>query len=613
MDELPGEADMNNITPVYLNPQRESLAPERHRGPLAHRDIVQVLDIAFQPIVDIHSGRVFGFEALLRNVAAAGFTCPLDLFDSRAAAGDLPEVESAIVQLAFERFARIPGRENIKLFLNLDGRTIAAGEPIRSTLAALKRRYGLSEANLAIEVSERYDFNANPVGFRALLDLRAEFGSLTLDDFGAGHANLQMFYHVEPNILKLDRFIISSIGSDPKKTVFVQHIVKMAHLLGSLVVAEGVETPQEYYACRELGCDLVQGYAVARPTTDVNELELSYASVVTLLARDRRKKETDLDLVTSQLEALEPVHLDQDLDSVFERFREDPSRSFFPVIDRVGVPCGLIHERDLKAILYSKYGRDLLHNRHRRRQWALRTFVRPCPVADVNSSAEKILEVFASRPEAEGVLMAAESRYTGFLHARSLLRIINEKNLQLARDQNPLTKLAGNILIQEYLADAAETSGPQHFAYLDFDFFKPFNDKYGFRTGDRAILMCAGILRSAFSRAGRFVGHVGGDDFFVGFSGIDGDEAITELRAVLEKFRSDVESLYAPEDRRNGYIKAPSRSGKNQRFPLLTISAAVIHKAAGRPLPPIDHVSAAIAEAKKAAKLSPEKIARVDI
>jgi GGDEF domain-containing protein len=168
-------------------------------------------------------------------------------------------------------------------------------------------------------------------------------------------------------------------------------------------------------------------------------------------------------------------------------------------------------------------------------------------------------------------------------------------------------------MIQEYLAEAAEADGPCHFAYLDFDFFKPFNDKHGFRTGDRAILMCASILRAAFTRPGRFVGHVGGDDFFVGFTGIDEDTAVAELRPVLEKFRNDVESLYAPEDRQKGYIRATSRSGKKQRFPLLSISAAVLHKTDGQKLPPLDHISAAIAEAKKAAKLSPEKIARVTL
>ena len=388
----------------------------------------------------------------------------------------------------------------------------------------MRDRYGLTNANIALEVSERHDFSAHERGIKALLNLRTQFGSLTLDDFGSGHANLQLFYHVEPSILKLDRFIISSIGSDPKKVVFLQHIVRMAHLLGSLVVAEGVETPQEYYVCRELGCDLVQGYAVARPTVALEALELSYANIAALRNQDRRKPESDSDLIMAQLDTVEPIRIDESINAVFDRFMRERERTFFPVVDGVGFPVGLIHERDLKATIYSMYGRELLRNR-RRTTSTLASFVKPCTVANVNASTEKILEIFSSLPDSEGVLIVKESRYGGFLQARSLLKIINDKNLQLARDQNPLTRLPGNILIQDYLANAVADSGTAyHFAYLDFDYFKPFNDKYGFRTGDRAILMCADILRSAFGKEGRFVGHVGGDDFFVAFRGTNGDD-----------------------------------------------------------------------------------------
>lgn len=582
-------------------------------GPIALPSWAAHLDIAFQPIVDIHTGRVFGFEALTRGVAALGFPSPIEFFDRCFDDGQLTAIEEFIITQAFDKFVKIEGHKNLKLFINLDGRTIAAESGIAAVLAALRDRYQLTNANIALEISERYDFARAPRGLQSLLDLRAALGSLTLDDFGSGHANLQMFYHVEPAILKLDHFIISSIGSDPKKVVFLQHIVRMAHLLGSLVVAEGVETPQEYYVCRELGCDLVQGYAVARPTVNLAELELSYANIASLRNQDRRKPESDANLIMAELDTVTPICVDEDISTVFERFRTERERNFFPVVDAIGFPVGLVHEQDLKAIIYSMYGRELLRNK-RRTAGSLASFVRPCTVANIDETTEKILEIFSSLPNSEGVLIVKESRFGGFLPARSLLKIINEKNLQLARDQNPLSRLPGNILIQDYLANAVADSGAAyHFAYLDFDYFKPFNDKFGFRTGDRAILMCADILRSMFGREGRFVGHVGGDDFFVGFRGVDGDAALGEVHQALAKFRTDVESLYTAEDRQNGYITAPSRTGDIQRFPLLAISGAIVHKPQDRPLPGMDNLSALIAEAKKAAKKSDDRIVRVCI
>lgn len=571
-----------------------------------------VLDVAFQPIVDIHTGRVFGFEALTRNVQALGFDSPTDFFDRCYEDGHLAAVEEFILTQAFDKFVRIPEHAKLKLFVNLDGRNVAGGQ-MGPILGALRDRYGLSNANIALEVSERYDFSDSPDALAALLELRTRFGNLTLDDFGAGHANLQLFYHVEPSIVKLDRFIISSVGSDPKKSVFLQHIVRMAHLLGSLVVAEGVETAQEYYACRELGCDLVQGYAVARPTIALGELQLSYDRIGNMRIQDRRRVDTDFTLIMAQLDAVEPIHINQSIQEVFDRFMTDRDRIFFPVVDDIGFPVGLIHERDLKAIVYSMYGRDLLRNR-RRMASTLAAFVKPCSVANINASTEKILEIFNSVPESDGVLIVKESQYGGFLHARSLLKILNEKSIQIARDQNPLSKLPGNILIQEYLAAAAAAQdGAYHFAYLDFDFFKPFNDTYGFRTGDRAILMFADILRTFFGREGRFVGHVGGDDFFIGFRDVPHGVVMAEVRQAVEKFKTDVESLYSPEDRRNGYISGMSRAGRAERFPLLTTSGAVIHKPTDRSLPNLDMLSSLIANAKKAAKDSPERVICVEI
>ena len=75
------ESAMNNILPMSLVQAPGALIGGQGDTSLVHQNIARVLDIAFQPIVDIHSGRVFGFEALLRNVAATGFTSPVEFFD----------------------------------------------------------------------------------------------------------------------------------------------------------------------------------------------------------------------------------------------------------------------------------------------------------------------------------------------------------------------------------------------------------------------------------------------------------------------------------------------------------------------------------------------------
>ncbi|MBL8642814.1 MAG: EAL domain-containing protein [Rhodospirillaceae bacterium] len=580
-------------------------------------DVANDLDIAFQPIIDIHTGRAFGFEALMRGFNRHQFDSPIDLINRCWEDGYLDILEERIIERSFAHFTTLPEWRSLKLFVNLDGRTIvsqggvsqggASQGSLRAALMALKSRYGISNANLALEISERYDFAANPVGLERLLELRRAFGALTMDDFGAGHANLQLFYHLEPGILKLDRFLISSIGTDPKKTVFLKHIVMMAHLLGALVIAEGIETAQEFYVCRELGCDLAQGFMIARPTTDLSKLRTSYPDIVTLRENDRRRFDTDADMVSAQLERIVPLFVDQDLEVLFSRFSNEGDHAFFPVIDQVGHPLGIVHERDLKHFAYSKYGRELMRNP--RRTFNLARFIRPCAYASLNASTEKILEIFSAHPGGEGVLILEESKYAGFLHAAALLQILNEKNIKLARDQNPLSKLPGNILIHEYVSTAIlNTADSYHFAYLDFDNFKPFNDTYGFRIGDRAIQMFAEILRSEFSREACFIGHVGGDDFFVGFRNCAPAAVMSELKAVCDKFGRDIESLYSEDDRRNGYITGQTRSGRRKRFPLLAISGVAVWKQKGVKLSNIDALSLLIADGKKQAKRSAAKL-----
>ena len=96
--------------------------------------------------------------------------------------------------------------------------------------------------------------------------------------------------------------------------------------------------------------------------------------------------------------------------------------------------------------------------------------------------------------------------------ASSLLKIINEKLLKTAQDQNPLTSLPGNRSIRDYVQDVMrDGSDARYFCYFDFDNFKPFNDHYGFQKGDLAIALFASLLRHHFVGEDKFLGHVGGD------------------------------------------------------------------------------------------------------
>jgi len=292
---------------------------------------------------------------------------------------------------------------------------------------------------------------------------------------------------------------------------------------------------------------------------------------------------------------------------VFERLRSDTNQTFVPIVDLMGQPLGIIREANIKNYAYSPFGKDLISNKGLGRK--LRDFIVRCPIAEVHMSVENIMAIYSGEEEAEGIMLVEQMRYVGFLSARSIIRVINEKNLAQARDQNPLSKLPGNALINQFVNDSLSLSDESFvYAYVDFDNFKPFNDKYGFRLGDRAILLFAELMRKSIDQQ-HFLGHIGGDDFFIGFVGIGLAEAEGHITDLLTVFRSDAESFYDAEAREAGFITAADREGNLKQFPLLSASTALVEAPVGRPSATVDDISALIALLKKPAKNSPTKLA----
>jgi GGDEF domain-containing protein len=163
--------------------------------------------------------------------------------------------------------------------------------------------------------------------------------------------------------------------------------------------------------------------------------------------------------------------------------------------------------------------------------------------------------------------------------------------------------------VAEAIAEAAQDSSRgRSFAYFDFDDFKPFNDRYGFRQGDRVIQLFADILRSTFARKDDFVGHLGGDDFFATYRAASGEEALAAAAAAADRFKREATSFYSPEDRERGWIVGRDRSGAERRMRLIGASIAVAFVEAGASIEEED-LSEILAELKKQAKASASRSA----
>ncbi|WP_208998589.1 EAL domain-containing protein [Roseibium aquae] len=558
----------------------------------------------FHPVIDITTGVVYGYEAAFAGSGPDQRQTLKDRLDDACSRGDLPEAEIALLRKALRLFRDLPCAKGTKLFFNLDGRHLGAADDPRIRLAELAKSEGLAAGSLGVELIEREQDVFCDLADHALMTLRQSGVLLSLDDFGRGFSELRRLHDISPDYVKIDRFFLSGIDSDPRRRLFVKTVANLAHVLGARVIANGVETEREFKASRDAGCDLVQGPYVAAPVKSPKDARLFYDHIRSeVLSAPGRKGDRR---IRGELMSPATISVDATMKDLLDLFLSDQDINVVPVLDINGEPRGLIHERDLKAYLYGHnageqdYGSAL--------DLPLGRFVRACPLADIDSDADMLLVTFASSLQSDGIIITENFRYAGFLSATSLLKLIHEKRLQEAQDQNPLTRLPGNSAVTNFIMRAAsERSGCRHLCYIDFDHFKPFNDTFGYRKGDQAIILFAQLLQKHVTEAGTFIGHLGGDDFFLGFSDWQDDDVKQRVLAAQRAFQTSVESFYKPEDRERGFIIAQDRFGSVRQFPLLDCSISILAIQEGITLCP-DRLNAEITDLKCAAKKSETRL-----
>lgn len=223
------------------------------------------ITMAFQPIVDIRTGTIFAYEALVRGV------------DGQSAGHILSAVGPDMIY-KFDQTCRVKAIELAgRLFAPADHAKLsinfmpnAVYEPdacIRASLAAA-RRVGFDPARLMFEFTEDERMCDVPHVRRIIESYRARGFTTAVDDFGAGYAGLGLLAELEPDILKLDMALIRGIDASAARRTIVAGVVSMADALGIRCIAEGIETAAELEVLRGIGIELCQGYFIAQPAIE---------------------------------------------------------------------------------------------------------------------------------------------------------------------------------------------------------------------------------------------------------------------------------------------------------------------------------------------------------
>ncbi|MEZ5934000.1 MAG: EAL domain-containing protein [Alphaproteobacteria bacterium] len=227
----------------------------------------QQFELFFQPQVDLSSGRLLGFEALLRwHHPEFGLVAPnefIELAEESSLIVPIGEwaLETTCAQLAAWRDAHMP---EVHVAVNFSARQFQDDgllDLVRTTLA----RHDLPPRLLEIEITES-DILQNPAEANRLLTCFSDLGiRVALDDFGTGYSSLNHLRAFPGAIIKIDRSFVRDIETSTSNRAIVQSLIAMAHDLDLKVVAEGVENTGQLDYLRSRTCDIVQGFLISRP------------------------------------------------------------------------------------------------------------------------------------------------------------------------------------------------------------------------------------------------------------------------------------------------------------------------------------------------------------
>jgi EAL domain-containing protein (putative c-di-GMP-specific phosphodiesterase class I) len=237
--------------------------------------------LVYQPVIDLERGVVAGYEALAR-FGDAGLRTPGPYFAAAERAGRGAELEAHLLGQALAARESVPGG----CFLAVNISPALLGHPV---VAAHLRNAG-DLAGLVLELTEHVPVD-NLTALRRRIDvLRARGALLALDDTGAGWSGLRQVAELHPDIVKLDRSLVTDVDSDEIKQGLVELVGQFVSRLGSRLLVEGIERAEELDAVNRLGVPLAQGWLLGRPSLRWTTPPVDVITAIRLrnAARDRR-------------------------------------------------------------------------------------------------------------------------------------------------------------------------------------------------------------------------------------------------------------------------------------------------------------------------------------
>ncbi len=230
----------------------------------------------YQPIIDLRTKRLVGFESLLRwHHAERGLLLPADFLATAEASGLIVPIGAQVFRSACGFLGRLsaiyptpPGAEELFVSINISARDFTNPRFV-DDVVRMTRDAGVSPTQVKLEVTETTLVSHPAAVAEALTQLSDRGYSIAIDDFGTGYSSLSYLHQFPFDTLKIDRGFVKNLSSCEKNDKIVASIANLANHLDLAVVAEGVETRAQERAILDLDCPFAQGYLYARPMPEI--------------------------------------------------------------------------------------------------------------------------------------------------------------------------------------------------------------------------------------------------------------------------------------------------------------------------------------------------------
>lgn len=546
--------------------------PRQTREEIQHLIDNEALDIAFQPIVNLPTGEIIGYEALSRPTSVSGFSNPAQLFIDAERVDMLPQLEGFTRRATFAAAAeRLP--TDVMLFLNNSPSIFNSDEFVEQINEDIKAFPNLRPHRVVLEITERaeHDFDAD-LDVRAFA-LRERGFQIALDDVGAGVSGLNRIMSLRPNWLKLDLELIRDIDRDPFKQNLIRFFVRFAKLSNMKLIGEGVESDNELAMMIDLGVAHGQGYRLSKPATEVRQLDDITTEFVVSLSRESQKRRFE-DVATVRMGDLAaPILICDQTQSISEVYDK--------VVD-YGHCIGIVVMDQLHFTGW--LNRDRVEELHENTDGEAQIgtiSLEICPVLASDITLAEAMEIAAFRADEQSIpylLVEHDDMISGVVTLRQLLVAAARAHHHAPAHTAPLTGLPSRVQADQWISEGIKVGDLSNVVFIDLRDFDAYNRSYGFEMGDAMLRRLVGLIRAHFVQSknnASYFAHLGEDRFLLAVN--------EEIKGKLQHFVGAFEELYgeffSPMDHASQAFWYVDSVGTKQSLPLTTLRVIYLPQA----------------------------------